>query len=72
MFDKLKSVEQRFEDVSTMLSDPSVVADQEQFKKLMKEHKNLTPVVEKFREYCTVKQNGDMAKEMLEEAGLDK
>ena len=72
MFDKLKSVEQRFEDVSTMLSDPSVVADQDQFKKLMKEHKNLTPVVEKFREYCTVKQNGDMAKEMLEEAGLDK
>ena len=72
MFDKLKSVEQRFEDVSTLLSDPSVVADQEQFKKLMKEHKNLTPVVEKFREYCTVKQNGDMAKEMLEEAGLDK
>ena len=72
MFDKLKSVEQRFEDVSTMLSDPSVVADQEQFKKLMKEHKNLTPVVEKFREYCTVKQNGDMAKEMLEESGLDK
>ena len=72
MFDKSKSVEQRFEDVSTMLSDPSVVADQEQFKKLMKEHKNLTPVVEKFREYCTVKQNGDMAKEMLEEAGLDK
>ena len=72
MFDKLKSVEQRFEDVSTMLSDPSVVSDQEQFKKLMKKHKNLTPVVEKFREYCTVKQNGDMAKEMLEEAGLDK
>ena len=72
MFDKLKSVEQRFEDVSTMLSDPSIVADQEQFKKLMKEHKNLTPVVEKFREYCTVKQNGDMAKEMLDEAGLDK
>lgn len=72
MFDKLKSVEQRFEDVSNLLSDPSIVADQEQFKKLMKEHKNLTPVVEKFREYCTVKQNGEMAKEMLDEAGLDK
>ena len=72
MFDKLKSVEERFEEVSAKLSDPNVVSDQEQFKKLMKEHKNLTPLVEKFREYCTVKQNGEMAKEMLEESGLDK
>ena len=38
MFDKLKSIEERFEEINVKLADPSVIADQEQYKKLMKEH----------------------------------
>ena len=72
MFDKLKSVEERFEEVSAKLSDPNVVSDQEQFKKLMKEHKELTPIVEKFREYSAAKASEAEAKEILNESGIDK
>ena len=39
---------------------------------LMKEYKNLTPVVEKYREYCKCRKAMDDAKEMLDEGGLDK
>ncbi len=72
MFDKLKAVEARFEEVGKLLSDPDVVSDNEQFKKLMKEHKELTPLVEKFREYVAAKNAEEEAKELLAEGGLDK
>ena len=72
MFDKLKAVEMRFEEVGQLLSDPSVISDNEQFKKLMKEHKELTPIVDKFREYSAAKTAEAEAKELLEAGGLDK
>ncbi|MBO5873269.1 MAG: peptide chain release factor 1 [Clostridia bacterium] len=72
MFDKLKAVEMRFEEVGQLLSDPSVISDNEQFKKLMKEHKELTPIVDKFREYSAAKNAEAEAKELLEAGGLDK
>lgn len=51
MFEKLSSVEERYEDISTRLSDPAVISDNEKYRSLMKEYKNLTPIVEKYREY---------------------
>ena len=72
MFDKLKSVEQRFEEIGNELMKPEVVSDNETFKKLMKEHKQLTPIVEKFREYCAAKNAETEARELLEAGGLDK
>ncbi len=72
MFDKLKAVEMRFEEVGQLLSDPAVISDNEQFRKLMKEHKELTPIVEKYREYSAAKQSEAEAKELLEAGGLDK
>ena len=72
MFDKLKAVEKRFEEIGEMLMDPAVVSDQEQYKKLMKEHKQLTPVVEKFREYAAAKTAEEEALMLLEDSSLDK
>ena len=72
MFDKLKAVETRFEEIGQLLADPDVVSDNEQFKKLMKEHKELTPVVEKFREYSAAKTAEEEARALLDEGGLDK
>ncbi len=51
MLEKLSFTAARFEALAERLSDPSVISDQEQFKKLMREHKNLSPIVEKYREY---------------------
>ena len=72
MLDKLKAVEMRFEEVGQLLSDPAVISDNEQFKKLMKEHKELTPLVEKYREYSAAKEAEAEAKALLDEGGLDK
>ena len=72
MFDKLKAVEMRFEEIGQLLSDPAVISDNEQFKKLMKEHKELTPIVDKYREYSAAKNAEAEAKELLDEGGLDK
>lgn len=72
MFDKLKAVEMRFEEIGQLLSDPAVISDNEQFKKLMKEHSELTPIVDKFREYSAAKQAEAEAKALLDEGGLDK
>ena len=55
MLDKLKAVEARFEEVSERLTDAEIVRDQEQYKKLMREHKQLSPVVEKYRETLAVR-----------------
>ena len=72
MFEKLKEVEARYEEINNSLMDPYIVNDTEKYKKIMKEHKYLTPIVEKFREYSKAKQSVDEAKEMLSEGGLEK
>ena len=72
MLDRLSSVEKRFEEVSEMLFDPNVISDVEKYTALMKEQRNLEPIVLKYREYKTAKKNIEEAKEMLDEGGLDK
>ncbi len=51
MFEKLKITEENYEKMAEELSLPEVVSDQERYTKLMREHKRLTPIVEKYREY---------------------
>jgi peptide chain release factor 1 len=48
-----------------------VIADLEQYTKLMKELKQLTPVVEKFREYKKAKQANEDSREMMSDSSLD-
>lgn len=72
MFDKLQLTENRYEEINQKLMDPSVINDNVKYRDLMKEYKNLTPIVEKYREYKAVKKTFDEAKEMLQEGGLDK
>ena len=67
MFEKLSSVEERYEDISTRLSDPAVIGDNEKYRSLMKEYKNLTPIVEKYREYRKACASHEEAAELLEE-----
>lgn len=72
MFDKLSVAEERYEEIAEKLYDPAVVADQEQYRNLMKEHKKLTPLVEKYKEYTACKTAMDEAKEILDSSGIDK
>ena len=72
MFDKLESVVNRYDLIAIQLSQPDVVSDNELFRKLMKEHSELTPIVEKYREYADAKESERQALEILAEANLDK
>ena len=71
MLDKLNEVEKRFEEINALLCEPDVVSDQEQYTKLMKEMKHLTPVVEKFREYKKAQAEFDECRAMLDEGVAD-
>jgi peptide chain release factor 1 len=51
MIDKLEQVEIRFEKVNELICLQEVVSDQNQYKDLMRELKNLTPIIECFRAY---------------------
>ena len=65
MFQKLEAVEKRFEELNEKISDPEVIARQEEWKNLMKEHANLIDVVEKYREYKKAKSDFEEAKQMV-------
>ena len=71
MFDKLKEVEKKFEEIEGKLMDPSIVTDQKLYTSLMRETKKLTPIVEKFREYNDAKQNLTDAKQMIGDSEVD-
>ena len=72
MFDKLDTVVNRYEQISVELSRPETAGDNLLFTKLMKEHAELTPIVEKYREYTAAKTSEKEALEILSESGLDK
>ena len=65
MFDKLENVEKRYEELNTQISDPAVIANQSEWKKLMKEHADMEEVVLKYREYKKVVNSIEDLKEML-------
>ncbi|MBQ9066992.1 MAG: PCRF domain-containing protein, partial [Clostridia bacterium] len=71
MFEKLESVEQRYDRVNEQLADPSVTSDIGRYTDLMKELSSLTPVVEKYREYKKAADDYEQAKALLNEGGLD-
>ncbi|MCB9481881.1 MAG: peptide chain release factor 1 [Desulfobacteraceae bacterium] len=51
MYEKLEGVLDRFEQLEQLLSDPDVIKDRDNYQKYMKEHGELIPLVDKYREY---------------------
>ncbi len=72
MFEKLKLTEQKYEEISQKLTDIEVISDNKLYTSLMKEYKNRTPIVDKYREYVRCKKTMEDAKELLDESGGDR
>ena len=70
MFQKLEAVEQRYEELNKKISDPEIIARQDEWKNLMKEHAALVDVVEKYREYKKAQSDLEEAKQMLNDKDL--
>lgn len=65
MFDNLDAIEQKYEDLTVKISDPEVISNQVEWRKMMKEHSDLEPIAMKYKEYKNTKQRLEEAKEML-------
>ncbi len=72
MFEKLRLTEQKYNEISEKLTDMSVISDNKLYASLMKEYKDLTPVVEKYREYEKCRKTMEDARELLDEGGSDR
>jgi peptide chain release factor 1 len=68
MLDRLLGIESRFEQIEESFSVPEIAGDAERFRDMMKEHKKLAPIVEKFREYKKAKAAAEEALLLLEDA----
>ena len=66
--DKVQDVENKFMDLEQRISDPSVIARQDEWQKLTKEHASLMPLVETFRKYKDVAKTVEGDKEILNDA----
>lgn len=65
MIEKLRSIDGRYEEISRRLSAPETMGDQAGYAALMREYKQLTPVVEKFRQYQTFEARFKEAEALL-------
>ena len=67
MYDKLKAVEKRYNDLNELLSDPKVIAQQSEFQKYAKEQSELTPIVNKFQDLQKFVKELEESKKILQE-----
>ena len=69
MLDKLRAAAQRYDELNEALQHPDAPSDIENYKKLMRERKNLAPIVEKYREYTEAQARMKEAEELLSDPG---
>ena len=67
MFEKLETVEKRYDELTKMISDPEVISNHTEWQKLMKEHASIEEIVLKFREYKKAKQAMEEAEELMKD-----
>ena len=70
MFQKLEAVERRYDELTKLISDPEVISRNSEWQKYMKEHAEISDIVEKYREYKKVNQTMADAKEMMDDKEL--
>lgn len=72
MFENLSVFENRYEELNLKLYDPTVAADREQYAALMKEHKEITPIVEHYRALKKAEADAAGAQQLLDDPESDK
>ncbi|MBT0663835.1 peptide chain release factor 1 [Geobacter pelophilus] len=65
MLEKIEELERRFQELEAMLSDPAIIANQPEFRKLSREHNDLTPLVEAYRRHRKIMEEVEGNRELL-------
>jgi len=67
LLERLDSIEERYEQLSAKIADPEVIAQQDTWRKMVKEHSDLEPIVTKYREYKDVLKQKEEVLAMLKD-----
>ena len=65
LLEKLEGLQARFEEVATLITDPSVIADQQRYVRLTKEYKELEDLMAARKEYATLLTSLDECKQLI-------
>jgi len=65
MFEKLKALKERYEELTALMADPNVIADRALWQKYVKEHSALTEIIEKYQAYLDAEAAAEECKELL-------
>jgi len=65
MFDRLERTLARYEEILVLLSDPDVIRDQQKYKALGKERRDLTPIVEAYTEYRKLRAEAENLEQLV-------
>jgi peptide chain release factor 1 len=67
MFEKLEAIENTYEELTQQMADSNVIVDQSRYTKVAKQHRELEPIVEKYRELRKLDNDIAGAREILRE-----
>ena len=71
MFEKIEIFDKRYSELNRKIYEPAVAADVSEYQKIMKEIRELEPVVLKYREYREAQQTIEESLELLSDPGAD-
>ena len=71
MFERLEQIEARYEELGRQMAEPETISDQQKYQKIAKQHRELEPVVDKFRQYREIRTGIADAKGMLNESDAE-
>src|SRR6516162_3196177 len=67
MFERLEQIEARYEELTLALASPEIIGDSAKYQKTAKAHSEITPVVEKYREFKDLKKGIAESRAVLED-----
>jgi len=67
MFEKLKALKERYQELTALIADPKVIADRNLWQKYVKEHSALGEVMDKYEEYLAAEKAAAECKEIIQD-----
>ncbi|MFA5449731.1 MAG: peptide chain release factor 1 [Clostridia bacterium] len=66
MTERLNQISERYAKLNDLIGDPEIVARQEEWQKLVKEHSHLQPIVDIYSEYLSIEKQMEECREIMQ------
>lgn len=67
MFEKLEIMLKRFKELTDLIADPDIIADQAKWQKLVKEHSQMSDTIDLYKKYLALQKNIEECKEIIDD-----